>query len=409
MSNKFWLGLGTATFLSLITGTSIAQAAETFSVDNVALNTNGGFRLIYGNPRMSIWSRNDNDPDQQFDRLSGNRGGILLKHRSTGKCLNAYNPSNGSEINVWPCDANDPDQNWNLVGVSDNRTLIKRSGTNLCVDSPTRSNAGQIILWPCDGNNANQRWRSSAIQPPLPSGYRSNIESVLRSFFSNTANTTGQNWSQKTITEMWDRVGGESAQFPNGNFPSGDLWTAKMPTDVYGVYQDLANTIFGSVPAVNSGYAYDRGYYSPGLGAHSALDINAGNGTSLKAVVNGVVVDNRPQYFNGSFNGYWIAIDELDGNGQKTGRRWWYGHLSTNKVNLGSKVVAGQTVLGTVGQGHLHLGVVSTYNAYATSMYGNEVRNGSGKGSYAADVQDVLNRTMSPLQAYWKSRNGIKE
>jgi hypothetical protein len=42
-------------------------------------------------------------------------------------------------------------------------------------------------------------------------------------------------------------------------------------------------------------------------------------------------------------------------------------------------------------------------------MYGNEVSNGKNKGSYSADVQDVLNRTMSPLQAYWNSRNGIKQ
>ena len=405
MSNKFLVALGTAAVSSLVIGTSAVQAVETFSIDNVALNTNFNFRLIDGNPRMSIYQRNDNDPDQQFDRLSGNRGGILLKHRSTGRCLNAHYLSNGAEINVWPCDPNDPDQKWNLEGVSGGRILIKRTGTNLCVDTPTRSNTGKVHLWTCDGNQPNQRWLSSA---PPTIGYRSNIESVLRNFFTNTANTRGENWSQKTITEMWDRVVGESAQFPGGGFTTGDIWQVDMPSDVYGVYQDLSNAIFGSVKAVTTGYAYDYGYY-PGYGAHSALDIGASNGTSLKAVVNGTVVDNRPQYQNGSFNGYWIAIDELDVNGQKTGRRWWYGHLATRNINVGSRVTAGQTVLGTVGQGHLHLGVVSTYTAYTTSMYGNEVINGKGKGSYSADVQDVLNRTMSPLQAYWNSRNGIKQ
>jgi hypothetical protein len=42
-------------------------------------------------------------------------------------------------------------------------------------------------------------------------------------------------------------------------------------------------------------------------------------------------------------------------------------------------------------------------------MYGKEVWNGSKSLSYTNAVNDVLNRTMSPLQAYWKSRNGIKE
>lgn len=553
MLHRLWkiLAVSSAAVSTLVMGAAVVQAAETFSVDNVALNTNWNFRRFDGQPRMSIWSRNDNDSDQQFDRLTGNLGGTLLKHRSTNNCLNAHYLWNGAEINVWPCNGSDPDQNWNLINVSDGRMLIQRRGTNLCVDTPTRDNGGKVHLWDCDSNNGNQRWRSSAYTAPPPpptgsniivkastsnlnfnrgqqwvtstnykfifqgdgnlvlynpqgkpiwatgtdntgaeifavqadgnvvlydhgkpvfatdtsgrpgaflaiqtdgnvvvyasnntplfatgtdggrvttftasadwlkkngggttpppsGGYRSNIESVLRNFFSNTSNTNGQNWSQKSITEMWDRICGESAQFPGGTYTSGDIWQVDMPGDVFGIYQDLSNTIFGSVKTVTTGYAYDYGYY-PSYGAHSALDIGATNGTSLKAVVNGIVVDNRPQYVNNSFNGYWIAIDELDASGQKTGRRWWYGHLATRNVNVGSKVTAGQTVLGTVGQGHLHLGVVSTYTTYSTSMYGNEVRNGKGKGSYSTDVQDVLTRTMSPLQAYWNSRNGIKQ
>jgi surface antigen len=174
MTNKLALALGTATFFSLVIGTSAAQAAETFSVDNVALNTNWNFRRIDGNPRMSIYQHNDNDPDQQFDRLPGNRGGTLLKQRSTDRCLNAHYLSNGAEINVWPCDANDPDQNWNLEGVSEGRILIKRTGTNLCIDTPTRDNAGKVLLWSCDGNNPNQRWRSSAGQTASPGDSRIN-------------------------------------------------------------------------------------------------------------------------------------------------------------------------------------------------------------------------------------------
>lgn len=536
MSNIIGLALGTAAISSLVIGTSAVQAVETFSVDNLALNTNWNFRQIDGNPRMSIYQRNDNDPDQQFDRLPGNRGGILLKHRSTGRCLNGHNLSNGSENNVWPCDANDPDQNWTLVDVGSGRFLIKRTGTNLCVDTPTRNNQGKVYLWDCNSNNPNQRWLSSAYVPPSenniiiqpgttnlnyyrgqqwitsnnykfifqsdgnlvlysPQGqplwatgtdntsadllavqadgnvvlydhgrpvwatdtsghpgaflaiqadgnivvyasnniplfatgtdggrartvtasadwlnqselsYRSNIESVLANFFSNTANTNNENWSQKSLTDMWDRIGGESAQFPNGNFPDGDKWTVKMPTDVYGVYQDLANTIFGgSVPAVNTGYAYDYGYYSDAAdyGAHSALDIQGASGTVIRAGVKGKVV----KIVNDGGNGWWVAVDELDSNNQKVGRRWWYGHLQRPSVSDGNVVTAGQTISQTGGLDHLHLTVVDTYSD--TVNY-NEAFNGKGKGSYSANVQDVLNRTMSPLQAYWNSRNGIKQ
>ena len=140
-----------------------AQAAETFQVNGgYALNTNNTFRLIDGTPRMSLYQHNINDPDQQFDRLSGSSSNsILLRHGSTGKCLNAHYLSNNAEMNVWNCNASDPDQNWNLVNLSSGEFLIRRNGTNFCVDSPTRTNTGRIHLITCDANNANQRWRST--------------------------------------------------------------------------------------------------------------------------------------------------------------------------------------------------------------------------------------------------------
>ncbi len=148
--------------VSLVATAQAAQALETFQVNGgYALNTNNSFRLIDGNPRMSLYQHNINDTDQQFDRLPGNLGGILLRHRSTGKCLNAHYLSNNSEMNVWPCNASDPDQNWNLLSLSSGEFLIRRNGTNFCVDSPTRTNTGRVHLITCDANNANQRWKSS--------------------------------------------------------------------------------------------------------------------------------------------------------------------------------------------------------------------------------------------------------
>lgn len=168
MLKKLWHKLALAAVASsVIIGTAAAQASETFFVqEGKALNTNNLFGKIDGQPRMSIWQRNDSDSDQQFDRLPGNRGGILLKHRSTGKCLNAARLWNGAEMNVWNCDANDSDQNWNLVDVGNGFNLIKRTGTNLCVDTPTRNDGGIVHLWDCDSNNGNQRWKSSVWGSP---------------------------------------------------------------------------------------------------------------------------------------------------------------------------------------------------------------------------------------------------
>ena len=147
-----------------------AQAAETFSVSgNKALNTNYGFRKIDGEPRMSIFQRNDSDPDQQFDRVSGSLGGgTWLKQRTTGKCLNAHYLYNGAEINVWGCNGSDPDQAWDMLPQGNGINLIRRRGTNFCVDSPTRTDAGKVHLWTCDANNPNQRFQSSQSVVSLP-------------------------------------------------------------------------------------------------------------------------------------------------------------------------------------------------------------------------------------------------
>ena len=111
-------------------------------------------------------------------------------------------------------------------------------------------------------------------------------------------------------------------------------------------------------------------------------------------------------------NGWWIAVDELNAQDERTGRRWWYGHLNgpTASIREGNIINAGSH-LGIAGDGeaprhHLHLAVIDTYSEVGDW---NEIINGKNKGSYSADVSDVLRRTMSPLYAYWKARNGVKE
>jgi Ricin-type beta-trefoil lectin domain len=146
------VSLGVASFALL----SPAAIAETFSIGGTALNTNNLFKSKDGHPLMSTWPLSLTDNDQQFDRLSGN----LLKHRSTGKCLNAYKPAVGSTVNVYPCNTSDGDQKFNIISVGNNTNQIQRAGTNLCLDMPNRSPNQFIALQVCNSGNANQRFES---------------------------------------------------------------------------------------------------------------------------------------------------------------------------------------------------------------------------------------------------------
>lgn len=195
MHVKYSLSALAASAVSIIavsSGTPVdAQATyETFSTGGVSLNTNNNFRRFDGQPRVSIYRSSATDPDQQFERLTGNRGGVLLRNRSTGKCLNAHYLANGSEINTWPCDGNDVDQNWNLVNVGGS-FLLQRSGTNSCVDTPTRDNAGKVHLWTCDRNNANQRWTSSRGGPSVGGGTDVGTNATAESFFRSVIGQVG--------------------------------------------------------------------------------------------------------------------------------------------------------------------------------------------------------------------------
>lgn len=136
--------------------------AESFSIDGKSLNTNNSFSKIDGEPRISHWMTVPNDPDQDFERIPGNKGGTLLKHKSTGKCMNAYRKFNGAQFNVWGCNLNDPDQNWQVNSLGGGAVQLKLAGTNLCADMSDRNNGGKTHLWTCDTNNGNQRWQSNA-------------------------------------------------------------------------------------------------------------------------------------------------------------------------------------------------------------------------------------------------------
>ncbi|MBV6624575.1 MAG: DUF4114 domain-containing protein [Rivularia sp. (in: Bacteria)] len=203
--------------------------------------------------------------------------------------------------------------------------------------------------------------------------------------------------------QQWDKYSGESAQYGKYEaFTEGDFEQEDMPDNVLKVYEDLSTAIFGNARQVNSGYAYDGSYYFlGGIGAHAGIDIASINDTdSIRSAINGKVVKSL---IDRDDKNHWVAIDETDSNGDAVGRRWWFGHLSQPNVGVGDTVTAGETEIAKAGiQAHLHLSVV-----FPTSNPINfkEAFNGEGNGSYDADVENLLDRTMSPLQAYWLSRN----
>lgn len=196
----------TLPFLLFLSAIGAAPAfAETFVVDgNKALNTNNNFSKVDGNPRMSIWDFNPNDADQQFDRLQGMSGSTLLKHRSTGKCLNAYYLNNGGVVATWSCNPNDPAQNFNVIPVGGGYSLIQRRGSNFCVDSPTRNNYGKIQLWDCNPANPNQRWQNGSNPPPVQPPVQPPVNQIQS---QRKVNDFVSQWNGKTGITRYDPSG----------------------------------------------------------------------------------------------------------------------------------------------------------------------------------------------------------
>jgi hypothetical protein len=162
-------------FLSLVTGVALVTSsllATSFSASaelqtsrgfGVSLNTNYGFRRIDGEPRMSVYQTNPNDEDQHFD-WSNVPGGQSIRHRSTGKCLNAYRKYAGAEVNVWSCNSADPDQIWQMIDKGNGYVLWRLKDTNLCLtaDTPVQ-NESRVALQGCayGGPNGTQDWIGS--------------------------------------------------------------------------------------------------------------------------------------------------------------------------------------------------------------------------------------------------------
>lgn len=232
--------------------------------------------------------------------------------------------------------------------------------------------------------------------------YRLDAETVLVDYFSDPANTNEEDWRSRPVIDLWNRIGGESAQFPNANFTNGDKWTAPMPDGIYKIYEDLSKVMFGSVRPVNTGFAYDYSYYIGSSRVHEGFDIDAKEGTNVRSATSGTVYDTVPKIDGpwGSDNVF-VFIKE-DG----TDRIWIYGHLKDGSLKIGDTVREGSFLGRTNNFNHLHLAVYSE-SAHSYSPYYDWPKSAVSEGGYRGHVAEMLENRCSPIYAYWLYKNSL--
>jgi len=208
--------------------------------------------------------------------------------------------------------------------------------------------------------------------------------------------------------DQWDRESGDGNQFNDNNGDSGRI--TRIPEslpDVKQVSKDLSTALFGKILSLDTGYAYDYTNGNPGgdpyngsTKAHAGIDYRAGFGQEVSAIVGGTVKKVTDYGSIGKF----VTVESFDG------RRWIYGHIQNSKqenqdVSQGEKI--GTVVYQVDNQGnnntHFHLEVDSP--PFNDSIIGGINRFNRDQ----SNLSFVRQNTMSPLQAYWKYRNNIKE
>lgn len=129
---------------------------------NASVNTKEKIELIENRTWMSIDSSNKNNPDEQLEYINDNGSGSLLKHVSTGNCLNTHSLVNAVELNILPCNPNNSDGNLLISDVENSNVEIKPVDTKLCVDAPPDENKSKAHLWECFQNRY-QPWKTIGI------------------------------------------------------------------------------------------------------------------------------------------------------------------------------------------------------------------------------------------------------
>lgn len=237
--------------LSIASGMIGSAMAETLSTGGVALNTNNNFVKLDGNPIIVGYPLSNSDPDQQWDRQSGNYG-TLLRNRTTGKCLNARYLSNGGRVNQWPCNPSDIDQNFIITGSG--VVSLKRANTNFCIDLPNRATNTSVQLWTCMAGNSNQSFTVNA--GSVPTG---------------DANTPYLPWDPGVTMQVTQGYNGSTSHYDQYNTNAVDF--APLNTNPVSARAVRAGTVVVSTN-VNDGYGnrviirYNDGMY--GMYAHLA-------------------------------------------------------------------------------------------------------------------------------------------
>ena len=210
----------------------LAQAATyMFHHDSQALNTNYNFSKTGGQYRMSTYQVDEHDLDQHFEVLQ-NGDGVMLKHKSTGKCLQANEIRQGGAVTVGRCNSTYATQQWRVTHLGGHVRTLQVKGTNFCLDNYNRQNEGGTHLWGCNGANPNQRWvmhdvSSKTITPtPVPQGFRHLVLASGQALNTNTGplfdGANGSPWGPHV--GLWQVVGGDQDQLfrfelqPNGYY-----------------------------------------------------------------------------------------------------------------------------------------------------------------------------------------------
>lgn len=198
-----------------------------------------------------------------------------------------------------------------------------------------------------------------------------------------------------TSDNDWDLKSGSIYYFDNSLITPDWSSTKDASPELKDVARNLSQAL--GVPTGNGSLGLSGGYiYEKSLaykGNHAGIDFSAGVGTPIKAVVSGTVENVSYQ----GAAGYFIAVHGIDG------KRWIYGHVSNSRGFVNGKtqtIQAGQEVGKVFNQiaPHLHLEVHTDFSAPVTGFFQNS--------SKPASIDVLQQKTMSPLQAYWQSKNG---
>jgi Peptidase family M23 len=200
---------------------------------------------------------------------------------------------------------------------------------------------------------------------------------------------------------QWDQQSGDGYYFDN--IPGNASQDAS--SELKQVSRDLSTALLGAPFYMSTGYAYDTAsIYNGDTISHAGIDYSydATIGEDytkilnkrVNAIVKGKVVN--VQDYNGI--GKFVTVEGEDK------KLWLYGHIENSKqvedeVNPGEEI---GKVYDQGGNTHFHLEV-------HTPPFDNSIIDGVHiTNPQQSNLPFVLNNTISPLEAYWQYRNGIK-